>query len=76
MTDGFVWLEFPLTGGKQRIAARAVPAWIESGWRPCDPPEAPNLALADYVPAPVPVSAPVAAPRVHRTTGNRESVRD
>jgi hypothetical protein len=41
--DGFVWLEFPETGGTQQFPESAAPLWRARGWRDCDPPAAPSL---------------------------------
>lgn len=40
---GFVWLEYPDTGGKAEFNEEAAPMWQGRGWQPCDPPNEPDL---------------------------------
>jgi len=54
----FVWVRHPTTGGVQKLAARALTAWQEAGWEPCDPPAEPNLALATRQPKPSQTETP------------------
>lgn len=45
MATTWTWMRHPVTGGRQRFADAAVPAWRAEGWEPCDPPEPDNLAV-------------------------------
>lgn len=59
----WVWLEHPVTGGKQLFAPAAAPLWRGMGWFDTTPQLEPNV-LRDEIPASelVPVNEPVAAP--------------
>lgn len=61
MSSEFVWMRHPVTAGVQKFAKQAAPAWREAGWEPCDPPAAPNLALATRPPR-TPQSEPADVP--------------
>lgn len=61
----WTWMRHPVTGGVQRFADSAVPAWQSAGWEPCDEPEPDNHAIGPNHPltsAPEPPPAPVDEP--------------
>jgi hypothetical protein len=41
--DGWVWLEFPESGGKAQFPPDSVALWKAKGWVETDPPAEPNL---------------------------------
>jgi hypothetical protein len=60
---GFVWLEFPETGGKQRFSEESAEVWRARGWVDCDPPVEPDPtkepgSVADVAQVPADTDAP------------------
>lgn len=62
-----VWLRHPDTGGAFHCPAGAVPAWLELGWAPGDPPEETNPVVAELLAA----QQAAASPETTAKTGRR-----
>jgi hypothetical protein len=74
--SGWVWLEFPGTGGRAQFAPAAAGLWRAKGWVDCDPAPEPNR-LKDPTPESevVPINEPVTKQTKPAQAGDKEENR-